>query len=56
MLVGVYNQKHNPFNEEILFEWLDIEDVSIETLNVESVHVAKGIDDEDSFEDDEDME
>lgn len=39
ILVEVYNQKHNPFNNEVLTEWLDIEDVDIdvEHINIEEV-------------------
>ncbi len=30
ILVEVFNQKHNPFDSEVLTEWLNIEDVEIE--------------------------
>ena len=37
ILVEVYNQKHNPFAEEILTEWLEVEEIDIE--NLQSVNV-----------------
>lgn len=37
ILVEVYNQKHNPFAEEILTEWLETEEIEIESL--ESVNL-----------------
>lgn len=39
ILVEVYNQKHNPFAEEILTEWLEMEEIEIE--NLESVNVME---------------
>lgn len=36
-LVEVYNQKHNPFAEDVLTEWLKVEDIELESL--ESVNV-----------------
>lgn len=41
ILVEVYNQKHNPFAEEILTEWLQTEEIEIETL--QSVNLAPKI-------------
>lgn len=32
ILVEVYNQKHNPFAQEILTEWLEVEEIEIESL------------------------
>lgn len=37
ILVEVYNQKHNPFAEEVLTEWLEMEEMELESL--ESVNV-----------------
>lgn len=37
ILVEVYNQKHNPFAEDVLTEWLKVEDIELESL--ESVNV-----------------
>ncbi len=37
IFVEVFNQKHNPFDYDVLTEWLDIEDVEIE--DIESVNV-----------------
>ena len=36
ILVSVYNQKHNPFDIEVLTEWLQVEELDI---NLESVNV-----------------
>ena len=46
ILVQVYNQKHNPFNSEILDEWLEIEEVevSMEGVNVNIENVYNDID------------
>lgn len=41
ILVEVFNQKHNPFAEEILIEWLQTEDVDVEELNMDSVNLSK---------------
>jgi len=51
ILVQVYNQKHNPFNSEILDEWLEIEDVevSMEGVNVNIENVYNSDIDLDSF-------
>lgn len=32
ILVEVYNQKHNPFAEEILAEWLQVEEIEVQSL------------------------
>lgn len=37
ILVEVYNQKHNPFAEEVLTEWLEVENAEVKSL--ESVNV-----------------
>lgn len=37
ILVEVYNQKHNPFAEDVLTEWLKVEDIELESL--ESVNI-----------------
>lgn len=42
ILVEVYNQKHNPFAEEVLTEWLEMEEIELESL--ESVNVTPKID------------
>lgn len=41
ILVEVYNQKHNPFAEEILTEWLETQEIEIETL--QSVNISPKI-------------
>jgi predicted nucleotide-binding protein (sugar kinase/HSP70/actin superfamily) len=37
ILVEVFNQKHNPFDNEVLTRWLEVEDVEIQDLNVLNV-------------------
>lgn len=44
ILVEVYNQKHNPFAEEVLVEWLEVEEVEVEEL--QSVNVMSEYSDE----------
>lgn len=41
ILVEVYNQKHNPFAEEVLLEWLEAEDVELEDL--QAVNMSQSI-------------
>lgn len=41
ILVEVYNQKHNPFAEEVLMEWLEVEDVELEDL--QAVNMSQSI-------------
>jgi len=40
ILVSVFNQKSNPFAEEYLIEFLEVEQISIEEVNIESVNVV----------------
>lgn len=40
ILVDVMNQKSNPFAEEYLIEFLEVEQISIEDVNIESVNVV----------------
>ncbi len=50
ILVEVYNQKHNPFDKEVLTEWLEVEEVevqSLEMVNVEEVCYNENITNED---------
>jgi len=37
ILVEVFNQKHNPFDNEVLINWLEVENVEIQDLNVLNV-------------------
>ena len=39
ILVEVYNQKQNPFDDIILMEWLDLEEIDIEEIDLDSVNV-----------------
>ena len=39
ILLEVHNQRHNPINNEILVEWLQIEDIDIEIINIDSINV-----------------
>jgi hypothetical protein len=48
ILVSVYNQRQNPFAEEYLIEFLEVEQISIEEVNIESVNVvSENIEEED---------
>ncbi len=40
ILVDVMNQKSNPFAEEYLIEFLEVEQINIEDINIESVNVV----------------
>ena len=40
ILVDVMNQKSNPFAEEYLIEFLEVEQINIEDVNIESVNVV----------------
>ena len=41
ILVEVFNQKHNPFDNEVLINWLDVEQVEIQDL--EAVNLSSPI-------------
>jgi len=40
ILVDVMNQKSNPFAEEYLIEFLEVEQINIEDVNIESVNIV----------------
>jgi DNA modification methylase len=40
ILVDVYNQRSNPFAEEYLIEFLEVENIDIQDVNIESVNVV----------------
>jgi hypothetical protein len=48
ILVSVFNQKSNPFAEEYLIEFLEVENIDIQEVSIESVNVvqdfSKGLD------------
>ena len=53
ILVEVFNQKHNPFDNEVLINWLDVEQVEIqdlEAVNLSSPIIEKSETQEDDFE------
>jgi DNA modification methylase len=53
ILVEVFNQKHNPFDNEVLINWLDVEQVDIqdlEAVNLSSPIIEKIEAQEDDFE------
>ena len=53
ILVEVFNQKHNPFDNEVLINWLDVEQVDIqdlEAVNLSSPIIEKSEAQEDDFE------
>jgi hypothetical protein len=48
ILVDVMNQKSNPFAEEYLIEFLEVEQINIEDINIQSVNIVEINDVEDS--------
>lgn len=50
ILVEVYNQKHNPFAEEILTEWLEVESIKVEDIKWKSINIKKQLVDEENDE------
>jgi hypothetical protein len=40
ILVSVFNQKSNPFAEEYLIEFLEVENIDIQEVSIESVNVV----------------
>ena len=45
ILVEVFNQKHNPFDNEVLVNWLDVEQVEIQDLEAVNIMVRLSVDD-----------
>jgi len=41
ILLEVYNQRHNEINPVALTEWLEVEQIAVETVNVESLHSSE---------------
>lgn len=43
ILIEVHNQKHNPFNENVLMEWIEIEsvEVNIESVNIDEIRYSE---------------
>lgn len=39
ILIEVYNQKHNPFDKEVLIEFLEVENIEVEEITIESINV-----------------
>lgn len=39
ILLEVFNQKHNPFSDELLVEWLEIEEIDKEEINLKSIPI-----------------
>lgn len=50
ILVEVYNQKHNPFAEEVLTEWLEVEGIEVEDIKWKSINIKKQLAEEDDDE------
>jgi hypothetical protein len=40
ILLEVFNAKENPSNQEVLIEWLEVENIDIQEVNIESVNVV----------------
>lgn len=47
ILVSVFNQKHNQFDNDVLTEWLEVEEIPIEEIEIESVNVGILVSDND---------
>lgn len=47
ILIAVFNQRHNPFDGEVLTEWLQIEEIEVDEINLDSVNVELVQDGED---------
>jgi hypothetical protein len=40
ILLEVFNAKENPSNQEVLIEWLEVENIDIQEVNIESINVV----------------
>ena len=45
ILIAVFNQRHNPFDGEVLTEWLEVEEIEVEEINMDSLNVEWVTDD-----------
>ena len=45
ILVEVFNQKHNPFDNEVLINWLEVENVEVKDLEAVNIMVGFSADD-----------
>lgn len=43
ILIEVYNQKHNPFDKDILTEFLEVENIEISEISIEDINVKESI-------------
>ena len=43
ILIEVYNQRHNPFDREVLIEFLEVENIEVEEIDIESLNVSENI-------------
>lgn len=43
ILIEVYNQKHNPFDKEVLIEFLEVENIEISDISIEDINVGESI-------------
>lgn len=41
ILLEVYNQRHNEINPDVLTEWLEVEDIAVEAVNIGSLDTAE---------------
>lgn len=41
ILLEVYNQKSNPIDQEVLLEWLEVEEISVSEILMESLNVIE---------------
>jgi len=43
LLIEVHNIKQNPINQESLYKWLEVEEIDIETIEAEVIHIEEVI-------------
>lgn len=43
ILIEVYNQKHNPFDKEVLIEFLEVENIEISDISIEDINIQEQI-------------
>jgi|SRR5690606_20771623 len=58
ILLEVFNQKPNPFSDEVLLEWLNVEEIDQSEINLQSLPIEmidKDFNDEENFEDEVDL-
>lgn len=44
ILLDVFNQRQNPVDQEVLLQWLEVEEIKVEEVAVESLSIKKEVD------------